>query len=481
MMSNDLKTRYALITFGVGMLGVGGGLVVGFLVGVQPILPALALVAVAMVVYFFTNFEQAVLGLMVLRSSLDVFSAMQLPSAFAIGLDALTLMYIAVMFLTRKVIHTDSLWWLLAIWVLTQSLWVILLPLGGLGLDSSYLLNSIREWIRLFSWLMVYLLVMQLKDRIPPQQVVYTLFWALLLPIVVALLQMFVPSVLPPMLAPNRGDLIGNLTSENASRIRGTLGHPNTFVTFLLMFIGLTYWRLTQAKQRLPWLLLLGLLAFFYVGTKSLFGLMMLGTLIIVLIAPRLSLPSLLAGILGFVLIIVLFGSTDFGRERLGSVSQTPLLNPDIDVWRAILLSQGDNNSFNWRISQWTYLLGKWREYPILGYGLGVSDQVSTNGLLPHNDYVRALVEGGLVGFGTFLIFFGIQAVHLIRLCQRATPGTGQQNLCLVLLAILSAIPVGMITENIWSHTTLFFYWWMLVAVAGWDWNKSQMSNIKSG
>ncbi|HEY9633638.1 MAG TPA: O-antigen ligase family protein, partial [Coleofasciculaceae cyanobacterium] len=360
-------------------------------------------------------------------------------------------------------------------WVLLQGVWVVLLPLGGLGLDGSVLLDSIREWIRLFSWVMVYLLVMQLKDRIPPKQIVHSLFWALLLPLTVAVLQMFVPSVLPPMLGPQSGtEFSGGAPSEGSSRIKGTLGHPNTFVTFTLMFMGLTYWRLNQSKQRWPWMILLGLLAFFFVSTKSLFGLMMLGTFIVVMIAPRLNLPSLLGGILLFVVVIGLFGSTEFGKERLGSIGQTPLGNPDIDIWRAILLSAGDGNSFNWRIMQWTYLLGQWQLHPILGYGLGISTYVSTNKLYPHNDYVRALVEGGIVGLLTFLIFFIVQIVRLIRIYRDHSATREQRDLCLVMLAIILAIPVGMITENIWSHTTLFFYWWTLFGVVGWNWNERQ-------
>ena len=475
MLTNDPKNRFSRLSLWVGVAGVGVGIGAGFLVGIQPLLPVLALVAIAAVVFFFTSFEQAVLGLLILRSSLDVFSSLQLPAAFAIGVDALALLYVTVMLLTGQKIRTDGFWWFFAAWVLLQGLWVILLPLGGLGLDGSYLAESIREWIRLFSWVIVYLLVTQLKDQTSPKQIVYTLFWALLLPMTVAVLQMFVPSVLPPMLAAHSGiEFSGGAPSEGSSRIRGTLGHPNTFVTFSLMFMGLTYWRFTQSKQRWPWALLLGLLAFFFVSTKSLFGLMMLGTFIVVLIAPRLSPVSLIGGILLFVVVIGLFGSTEFGQERLGSIGQTPLGNPDIDIWRAILLSAGDGNSFNWRIMQWTYLMGQWQLHPILGYGLGISAYVSTNKLYPHNDYVRALVEGGIVGFVLFLLLFAVQIVRLIQLYNNASPKTGQRELCLVMLAIVLAIPVGMITENIWSHTTLFFYWWTLFAVVSWDWSEPQ-------
>ena len=454
------------------MVGIGVGVVVGFLAGSKPLLPILALIAVAAVGFFFGRFEQAVLGLLLVRSSIDSFGSLQLPSVFGAGLNALTVLYVTFMLLTRQKVQTDGFWWCLVGWWLLQGLWVILLPLGGLGLDGSYLSDSIREWIRLFSWLMVYLLVMQLKGRVPAEKVVSSLLWSLAIPITVALMQMFVPSLLPGDLSPNGGDVAASGPASEGSRIRGTMGHPNGFATYLLLSLGLTWWKLNESKRRWPWLLLLGLIAFFYVGTKALFSLMMLAVFVVVLLAPRLSLISLLGGVLLFGLVIVLFGSTEFGQERLGSLGQTPLGNPDIDIWRAILLSQGDNNSFNWRLSQWYLELNVWQHYPILGYGLGLSIPAAANGFLPHNDYIRALVEGGIVGLVVFLLFIFAQIMRLVWLIRNAPPGSAQRNLCLVLMAILLALPVAMITENIWSHTMLFLYWHSVLAVAGWDWNE---------
>lgn len=460
----------------IGFVGVGVGLATGFLIGsTKPLYLGLALGAIPFLFYFFSQFEQVVLGLLVLRTSLDPFSGQQIPAMFALGVDVLTLLYVTVMFFRGQAVRADRFWWFFAGWVLLQGLWVVLLPLGGLGLGGVYLSESIREWIRLFSWVMVYLLVMQLKDRIPPEKVISVLFLALIAPLVVGLMQMFIPSVLPPILSANNYD-VGSLSSEGF-RIRGTMGHPNTLVTLLLLFIGLTWWKLKQSRQSLPWLLLLGLLAFFYVSTKALFGLMMIGTFIVVLVAPRLSPVNLIGGILFVVLVLGLFASSEFGRERLSSLSSTPLLNPNIDISRAILLSQSDNNSFNWRISQWYTLLNAWREYPLLGYGLGLSTHLVTNGLLPHNDYVRALAEEGIVGFVTFIVFFVAMGVRLVQLMLSAPPGTSQRDFCSILFAIFLAIPVGMITENIWSHTALFYYWMALMAVAGWNWDQQPIES----
>lgn len=475
MLTSDRWTPSSRLGFWVGVGGVVVGTFAGILAGAYPLYLGLALGAVIVFVYFFADFKRAVLSLLILRSSLDVFFAQQVPAAFAIGVDALTLLCVTVMLLTGRTVRTDGFWWFFAGWVMLQGLWVILLPLGGLGLNASFLPISIREWVRIFSWLMVYLLVMQLKDQIPPEKIISRLFLGLIPPLTVALMQMFLPSLLPPILSVSGGDNPGSLPSEG-SRIKGTLGLANTFATYLLLFIGLTWWKLNQAQRRLPWVLLLGLLAFFLVGTKSLFSLLMLCIFVLVLIAPTFSLPKLIGGVLLFAVVIGLFASTEFGQQRLGSIANTPLLNPNIDISRAILLSRGDNNSFNWRLAQWNFLLQSWQKSPIFGYGLATSPYLSVFKNYAHNDYVRALAEGGLVGLATFLAFLGAQALRLVQLLRHAPRGSAQHDLCLILLAVFMATLVGMSSENIWSHTTLYFYWWTLLAVAGWDWDELQPS-----
>ncbi|MGI8501549.1 MAG: O-antigen ligase family protein [Hassallia sp.] len=472
MLNNQGSRRAFRLMLLISLAGAVVGVIVGFAAGVQPFYVGAALGGIAAIICFFSFFEQAVLGLLILRSALDPFSGQQLPAVFAIGLDALTILYVTLMLLTGQTVRTNKFWWLFAAWVALQGLWVILLPLGGLGLNAAFLSDSIREWVRIFSWLMVYLIVMQLKDRLHPEKIVSALLLALIFPLTIALMQTVLPpSLLPSIFVFGGGDQV---SFEKASRINGTLGHPNTFATFLLLFIGLTWWKLSHSKQRWHWLILLGLLAFFYVSTKALFSLLMLAVFVLVLISPKLNIIKLLGGLVFLAIVIGLFASTEFGQERLASIANTPLLNPDIDISRAILLSKGDNNSFNWRLSQWYMLLKAWQEYPILGYGLGLSKQVAGNGFLPHNDYIRTLVEQGIVGMVSFIAFFLAQIVRLISLIKDTPSGTAQHDFCLTLLAVFLAIFVGMITENIWTHTTLFFYWWTVSAVADWNWNKLQ-------
>ena len=465
------KSRFSLFALWSGLLSVSVGIAAGFFAGTNPLYLALAIGAIGVISCLFINPETTILGLLVLRSMLDPFSAQQLPTAFALGLDSLTVLYVVVMLSLGKKIHTDGFWYFFCGWVVLQGLWLVLLPLGGLGMDGAQFPDSLKEWIRLCSWVMAYLLVMQLKATTPPQKVIAYMFWSLLVPLSVAALQVVAPSVLPPMLSGTSEAGIASI--GEVSRINGTIGLANTFATFCLLFLVVTWWQLGQAKQRLPWLVLLCVLMFFIVSTKSLFILVMVTISILVLIAPRLSAISVIGGVALIAVTIGIFASSDFGRERLASLYNTPLLDPDMDVSRSILLSATDNNSFNWRIAQWTYLLQAWQQYPILGYGLLTCPKLTVLHNYAHNEYVRAITEQGIVGLALFMSFLAGQAGRLIYLIRSARTGSAQRDFCWTLLAMLVATIVGMLTENIWTHTTLFYYWWTFLAIAGWNWDRS--------
>jgi O-antigen ligase len=457
----------AYLGYFVGIAGIAIGIVIGFLSGTNPTQAGLILFVPAAIVFFFKNFELSVIGLLVLRSALDPFSDKGVTGAFAIAVSALAILYTTSRLLNKQPVKFDAFWWFFIGWVLIQALWVVLLPMGAFELGSARLPEAIREWLRILSWSMVYLLTLQLKDKVSPERFIGYMFLALVLPVVTSFLQLLVPGhLLPYFLAVN--------PNQDGFRINGTLGVANTFVSFLIFFIGLTYWKLGVSKNRLPWILLISSLVFLLVTTKVLVGIIMLMVLLAVLIVPRLRFTNLVGAIVLATLMLVLFASTDVGRERLASIAQTPLLNPDIDVSRAILLSSSDGNSFNWRVTQWYSLIGFWKQSPILGHGLQTANAFPPMMAYAHNDYVRVLVEEGIVGFMLFFAFLGVQLSRLVMLMRSPLTERSQKSFCAVLIAFLLAAMAGMLTENIWSHTAVFFYWFSLSAIADWKWEKAQ-------
>ena len=457
------------VSIKVGIVGACIGLILGILAGLQPLLLCLAIAAVILLICFFTYFEQTVLGLLILRSSLDIFSAQQVPAAFAIGLDGLTILYVVVSMLLKRKIYTDKLWWFLIAWLACQGLWVIFLPIGGLGRGSEQLINAIEVWMKSFSWLMVYLLIMQLKSLMHPKEIINWLYISLIAPLSVAFIQIVLPpSVLPSLL------VFSATAIEAGSRINGTMGHPNSLASFMALFIGLSLWKSHRVQKLLPWWILIVLLVFVLSTTKSMGGLIILTVFTIVFFIPRLNWQNLVGLATILALVTTFFMTSEIGQERLASLYDTPLFNPDLDLSTTLLLARGDGNSLNWRIAQWTYLLDSWKEFPIIGYGLGTTKSVSVFENYAHNDYLTALVEQGVIGLLLFLAFIGAQFTHLVHIVYRPFPKTtySQRFFCFILIALLAALSVAMFAANILSQTTLFFYWFTLMAIADWDWSE---------
>jgi O-antigen ligase len=469
MFINKKRLTFSIHPYFAAVLVLPVFLGFGYLIARDPIYLAAVFVFTVGLYCLCNFFESTVLGLLVIRSSLDVFSTQGIPGVFALGLIALTFSYLGIKLLMREAIQLDRFFWFLAAWIAIKSIWVVLLPLGGLGLGGAFLGSALREWLRLFSVVVTYLLVLQLRGKIHPHKLVSILLLSLILPLSMAVLQISLPeSALPSFLSltESHSELV------SASRINGTFGHPNSFVTYLVLFTGLAQWKLECSKRRWPWILLVGLLVFFIVSTKALVGLLMTIVLVFFMNMQKMSFQKLLGAAFLSCLAIFLFASSEFGQERLVSLYDTPLLNPDIDTSRAIIMRNYTINSFLWRIAQWTSIIEAWKEYPILGFGLGAPHHISFFKSAAHNDYVRALAEGGIVGLAIFLLFMLTSFLRPIFI-RLSLPGqSAQGNLCIVVSSMFLAMMVGMATENVFSHTALLFYLASLSSVVAWDWSE---------
>ncbi len=466
MLNNSLSKTVLAIPL-IAALSLVVGLVISFLGSSEPFFAIAGLAALLVSLSLVFKFEITILSLLIVRSSLDIFSEQQLPAIFAVALDLVAVLYLAILILLKKPIKIDGLFLFFGGWIALQFVWILLIPLGGLGPSPVSISDALREWIRMASWLVIYLLISQLRDKIRPEKVLKILFLSLAAPLTAGLLQ----AILPPSLLPSF--LLFTNTGvgfEIGSRVNGTLGHPATFASFLVLFIGLTLWQILASHQKLGWTILLLILIFFLVTTKALTGLVMFGAFLIVFIVPRLNVANALGAILLSATLLLLFASTEFGRERLASIGDTPLLNSDMDLSRAVLMGQWDGNSFNWRLTQWTFLLQAWAKHPFLGYGLATASSLTIYQNYAHNDYVRALVEGGVVGFVLFLLLLGGVALRLALIASNKKLPANQRSLGLTVLAIWMSLATGMLTDNIWTHTTLFFYFWLLASVVSWDW-----------
>ena len=462
------RSMRILVWIGIPFLALIGFVFSTALIG-QPTYVAALVVAVGGLFMFLRSFEQTVVAILLMRSALDLYSGQQVPAAFAIGVDLLVLFYLGRQLILRAPIHTDRFFWVLFGWVLLQGTWVALLPTSILGGTPFMTYEAMREWVRFFSLTMVYLLTMQLRDRISPDRLASILLLSLVIPLTLAFLQA-IRIDLPFFLQSNVGwkDFEGT-----GDRINSTLGHYNSFATFSLLFISLALWRLQMSKRPLGWWVLIGGLLYCLVATKSLTGLVMLIVFGALYFLPRLKGKGFWGAIaLGVTLSVLL--STELGQSRLVELARTPLLNPDLSIERAMALQAADiteyRNSFNWRLLQWRDLLIDWQRYPLMGYGLASTKELSVFNTTTHNDYIRFLVEEGVIGFSLFLLFLMAQVVRVLQIIRNSLPGSPRRVLATTMFPYSVALLVGMMAGNVMVHTATFFYWWVLLAILGWQW-----------
>ncbi|MEL7333277.1 MAG: polymerase, partial [Cyanobacteria bacterium J06560_2] len=284
LLSTPRQTKLTGLTLLVAGLGCLTGAGLGFLAGINALYMVVFLVALGGLFLVCQKFETAVIALLIVRSALGCFEVFQLPAVFAIGLDVLTIGYIILCWLRREKVVTDRFWFFFAGWVAVQAIWVVLPALGALPdtLSPFSFGTSLREWIRLFSTLLLYLLVMQLQDKIHPERIVNALFFGLIAPLSVAALQIVAPpSLLPEVFQPT------GLIFTDVLRLDGTMGHPNDFAVFLFLFMSLTLWKMRHADRKWPWTILLCVLAFFLVSTQTMVVLGMTSVFVLLFFSYR--------------------------------------------------------------------------------------------------------------------------------------------------------------------------------------------------
>jgi len=229
-------------------------------------------------------------------------------------------------------------------------------------------------------------------------------------------------------------------------RAYGTFSHPNAagavFAFALLISLALAL----RTRRPLDWSFVLLFCAAVFT-TRSLGSLA--ATMIGVLALTHFRLRGVKRGLLfaGIVGALLVFALSPIGAERVSELQSTTSYSA---------AAQGHiTNSLDWRFLNWHLLLGVWREHPLFGTGQSSTREfVQPLGTLPHNEYVRVLVEGGVVG--ALVVAFGF--LCLIRAVWRRPSSTLAGS---VGRALVIAVLVDGVADNLFNYTPAIY----LVAV----------------
>jgi len=237
-------------------------------------------------------------------------------------------------------------------------------------------------------------------------------------------------------------------------RVRGTFDHPNTAAAAFAVALALSFWKLLERRSGI-YLFAAVVLAIATLGTRSLGGLaQMIVTLLVYSFMARAGRRRALVALVFGLIVIGVFSLTPLGQDRVKQVAKTQSY--------ANAAQGQQSNSLDWRFGNWSKLFAAWRVHPFFGYGGGATTKlVQPGGSIPHSDYMRYLVETGVVGF---LVYGAIFVALFNALYRRARAPDDSSSYATAMFAILVGLMVHGVVNNITLETTVMY---MLAVLIG--------------
>jgi O-antigen ligase len=256
-------------------------------------------------------------------------------------------------------------------------------------------------------------------------------------------------------------DVAGNIRSN------GTFAQPNSAVMFFVLATVASLWRYLDVGRRRLDALMVMLFAAAAVATFSIDGLAsLLATVVAFGILHRGSLRDRLIPFLVGALAVLAFFATPLGAQRVAKESSTDVASAE----------RGEANStLAWRLHKWETLLPEWERSPIVGRGLGTTTTVDGSsgneftGALPHNEYLRYLVETGVIGFAivAYAVALLIRRLAGMRRSRGATELRGSSAATLGIAIVVGCLVNSLADNTFLNSPTCYAAALMVAAILG--------------
>lgn len=246
----------------------------------------------------------------------------------------------------------------------------------------------------------------------------------------------------------------GGLWVAGFVRVVGTFRHPNPYSIYLVIVV-LTIVALlpnVRTKLRIPLGIYgaLGVVVLVSTLTRSAWMGLALGIVVIALMQSRWLIP---------VLVVVAI---------VAAILSPSVMQRVTEMGESGTSSQGDpTNSLTWRVDYWKETLALAEGRSVTGIGMGMVQRSTPEEKAPHNDYLRVVVEGGLLALAGYiwLVF------ALIRLALQAVRDRGRlrgppKGAAVGFAANLVALLLLSIVSNVISQVVLLWYVAAIVALA---------------
>jgi putative inorganic carbon (hco3(-)) transporter len=415
------------------------------------VLPVTTLAAVALAVTALTRFKLYVMIMLAMRSSLDLAKL----STVAEGADART----ATDQVTARGIDPSSLLAVLfigaaAIWLAGQyrergglpgsplrRAMVVFMAAGALSIvGAQQPATSILEALRILAAVLMFVVLEQMmRDERTMRQLLAAVYLSLLFPLGFTAFGFLTGSP--------RTELKGSIL-----RITGPFLQSNSFGRYLMLMIifGAAIYPHVERRHRRPLAVLLALSTVFMLLTYTRSAIIgaALGLLVVgVLQSKRL-----------------LFGMAVVAVCALLTVPQLSSRFTTLSGGGSTYAAQG--NTLTWRLAYWTEVLPLAKRNPVTGIGLGQTAQETDAAKQPHNDFIRAFVETGLIGLGAYLALLAALVATGVRAVRASPRGTFGRGVGVGMLGCVLAFIADSLTANVISNVVTLWYMFAFAAAA---------------
>lgn len=232
-------------------------------------------------------------------------------------------------------------------------------------------------------------------------------------------------------------------------RIDGSFAHPNTFATYLSfsLLLAISLIPTLEVKHKLLAISASALGAFLLVTTfaRGAWGSFLVGTL---LLAARINKILVVAIVAGSGLIGV---GVPGVRSRIVNLTSStgPGGAPKTD------------DSIGWRFGYWERIWPLSSRNPVSGVGIDATKTLTPEAKDPHNSFLQAYLEGGILGAVGFFTLLAVATYAAWKVWNKARRGEFDKRTKFIsvgAIAGLLSVAAQLVTENVLFNTVVWWY-----------------------
>ena len=285
----------------------------------------------------------------------------------------------------------------------------------------------LRDFILLSYYFVISILFAGKIHHILDEAVVYKFFkFVVIFQLVLSLIEMKYPIF-----------KAGNIDFD---RLTNVYAHPNVFAMVLVIQVLLTLYFIegkVHGKKILYTILALLVLNIFL--TKSLTAIFIVMLLFFIEIIRNASITKIVLVSVSLIIMVIVLSNTVF-YDRYLEITQ---------LFDAVIhqdLNKMNYGSLYWRLLIWGESLNYLYDSMYIGFGIGLYPYITNVGNLAHSDYIKYLIEGGVIGLLLYLF-------SLANLFGKISFKSGNTNYTKLVSRVFLVLILSSLSLNVFNYT----------------------------